>query len=76
MRGERMLPLMPYNYFRHMSDGDARSVVAFLRTLPPAEPCPQPLAADTSSGGCGGCGDLEEATALLAELEAWMPARY
>ena len=33
--GRTLFPLMPYEYFRHMSDEDLASVVVFLRTLPP-----------------------------------------
>ncbi|HEY1434952.1 MAG TPA: cytochrome C, partial [Thermoanaerobaculia bacterium] len=34
-KGEALFPMMPYPYFREMSDEDARSVVVFLRTLKP-----------------------------------------
>ena len=34
-KGQALFPMMPYLYFREMSDEDARSVVAFLRTIPP-----------------------------------------
>jgi mono/diheme cytochrome c family protein len=33
--GQAMFPMMPYKFFRSMSDEDVRSVVAFLRTLKP-----------------------------------------
>jgi mono/diheme cytochrome c family protein len=33
--GKALFPMMPYPYFRSMSDEDVRSVVAYLRTLPP-----------------------------------------
>jgi mono/diheme cytochrome c family protein len=33
--GHALFPLMPYTYFRSMSDEDVYSVVAFLNTLPP-----------------------------------------
>jgi mono/diheme cytochrome c family protein len=33
-QGEALFELMPYSAFRHMSDDDAQSVVAYLRTLP------------------------------------------
>ncbi|MEO8218371.1 MAG: cytochrome C [Acidobacteriota bacterium] len=33
--GTALFPMMPYQKFRKMSDEDARSVVAYLRTLPP-----------------------------------------
>lgn len=32
--GGAVFPMMPYEYFHEMSDEDARSVVAYLRTLP------------------------------------------
>ena len=32
--GVALFPMMPYEYFRAMSDEDAKSVVAYLRTLP------------------------------------------
>ena len=30
-----MVPLMPFAYYQHLSDEDARSVVAYLRSVPP-----------------------------------------
>src|SRR6478752_4152457 len=30
-----MVPLMPFGYYQHLSDEDARSVVAYLRSVPP-----------------------------------------
>lgn len=33
--GRALFPMMPYEFFRHMSDEDVKSIVAFLRTLPP-----------------------------------------
>jgi mono/diheme cytochrome c family protein len=33
--GAALFPMMPYEYFRSMSDEDARAVVAYLRTLKP-----------------------------------------
>jgi len=33
--GKALWQLMPYRYFRHMSDEDLASVVVFLRSLPP-----------------------------------------
>jgi mono/diheme cytochrome c family protein len=33
--GQALFPMMPYQHFRHMSDEDAKSVVAFVRTLKP-----------------------------------------
>jgi mono/diheme cytochrome c family protein len=33
--GHALLPLMPYDHFRHMSDEDLASVVVFIRCLPP-----------------------------------------
>ena len=32
--GKALFPIMPYGHFRHMSDEDAKSIVAYLRTLP------------------------------------------
>lgn len=34
-KGDALFPMMPYPYFRQMSDEDVRSVVAYLRTLAP-----------------------------------------
>ena len=34
-KGEALFPMMPYPYFREMSDEDVRSVVVFVRTLKP-----------------------------------------
>ncbi len=34
--GETLFPMMPYPHYRSMSDEDALSIVAYLRTLPPA----------------------------------------
>jgi mono/diheme cytochrome c family protein len=34
-KGEALFPMMPYPYFHEMSDEDVRSVVVYLRTLPP-----------------------------------------
>jgi mono/diheme cytochrome c family protein len=33
--GNALFPIMPYGHFRHMSDEDAVSIVAYLRTLRP-----------------------------------------
>jgi mono/diheme cytochrome c family protein len=33
--GNALFPIMPYQHFRHMSDEDAASIVAYLRTLQP-----------------------------------------
>jgi mono/diheme cytochrome c family protein len=33
--GKALFPMMPYQHLRHMSDEDAKSVVAFIRTLKP-----------------------------------------
>ena len=33
--GEPLFPMMPYQHLRNMSDEDAKSVVVYLRTLPP-----------------------------------------
>jgi mono/diheme cytochrome c family protein len=33
--GNALFPIMPYGHLRHMSDEDAKSIVAYLRTLPP-----------------------------------------
>ena len=39
--GDALFPIMPYGHYRHMSDDDAKAIVAYLRTLAPqryAEP--------------------------------------
>jgi len=36
-KGEALFPLMPYNRFRHMSQEDLYSIIAYLRTLKPIE---------------------------------------
>lgn len=33
--GDALFPMMPYEHFRNMSDEDAKSVVAYIRTLKP-----------------------------------------
>ncbi len=33
--GKALFPIMPYGHFRHMSDEDGKSIVAYLRTLEP-----------------------------------------
>lgn len=33
--GNALFPIMPYGHYRHMSDEDAQSIVAYLRTLAP-----------------------------------------
>jgi mono/diheme cytochrome c family protein len=33
--GNALFPIMPYGHFRHMSDEDAKSIVAYLRTIAP-----------------------------------------
>lgn len=33
--GNALFPIMPYGHLRHMSDDDAKSIVAYLRTLQP-----------------------------------------
>lgn len=35
--GTGLFPMMPYTEYRHISDEDAHSVVAYLRSLPPAK---------------------------------------
>ena len=35
--GEAMFPMMPYQEYRHLSDEDLMSIVAYLRTLAPVE---------------------------------------
>ena len=35
--GRALFPLMPYPYYRHMSDEDAEAMVAYLRSLPPVK---------------------------------------
>jgi mono/diheme cytochrome c family protein len=35
--GEAMFPMMPYAEYRRMSDEDLKSIVVYLRTLPPIE---------------------------------------
>jgi mono/diheme cytochrome c family protein len=35
-KGQTLFPMMPYDVYRGLSDEDARSIVAYLRTLPPA----------------------------------------
>lgn len=32
--GKALFPIMPYGHYRHMSDDDAQSIVAYLRTIP------------------------------------------
>jgi hypothetical protein len=34
--GRTLFPMMPYMFFRSMSDSDAKALVAYLRTIPPA----------------------------------------
>jgi hypothetical protein len=34
--GSALIPVMPYEHFRHLSDEDLASVVVFLRSLAPA----------------------------------------
>jgi hypothetical protein len=36
-KGEALFPLMAYNRFRHMSQEDLYSIIAYLRTLKPIE---------------------------------------
>jgi mono/diheme cytochrome c family protein len=33
--GDALFPIMPYGHYRHLSDADAHSIVAYLRTLAP-----------------------------------------
>jgi mono/diheme cytochrome c family protein len=33
--GSLLIPLMPFEFYQHLSDDDARAVVAYLRTVPP-----------------------------------------
>ncbi|HEX6098153.1 MAG TPA: c-type cytochrome [Thermoanaerobaculia bacterium] len=33
--GKALFPIMPYGHYRHMSDDDAKAIVAYLRTLAP-----------------------------------------
>jgi mono/diheme cytochrome c family protein len=35
--GTRLFPVMPYHFYRAMSDDDVAAVVAFIRTLPPVK---------------------------------------
>ena len=34
--GRTLFPLMPYQYFRHLSDEDLASVIVYVRSIPPA----------------------------------------
>jgi mono/diheme cytochrome c family protein len=36
-KGEALFPMMPYEHFRVMSDEDAKSIVAYIRTLKPVD---------------------------------------
>jgi hypothetical protein len=39
--GNALFPIMPYGHYKHMSDDDAKAIVAYLRTIAPrkyAEP--------------------------------------
>ena len=41
--GHFLMPLMPFGAYQHLSDEDARAVVAYLRTVPPyRQPKPRP----------------------------------
>ncbi|MBI3210763.1 MAG: cytochrome C [Candidatus Solibacter usitatus] len=42
--GHAMFPLMPYPYYAKMSDEDAYSLVAFIRTIPPVKAKQPPVA--------------------------------
>jgi mono/diheme cytochrome c family protein len=44
--GRQLFPMMPYARFRHMSDEDVYSLVAFLNTLPPVQHKVQPSEVD------------------------------
>lgn len=33
--GSALFPMMPYEYYRHMSDSDVQALVAYMNTLPP-----------------------------------------
>lgn len=44
--GHAFFPVMPYTYYRHMNEEDAKSVVAYLRTLKPIENTPPASKAD------------------------------
>lgn len=35
--GARLLPIMPYGYYHHMTDADARALVSYLRSVPAVE---------------------------------------
>jgi cytochrome c553 len=41
--GRALHPIMPYRYYRRLTDEDARAVVAFLRSLKPIEHAVEPL---------------------------------
>lgn len=36
-KGEALFPMMPYKFYREMSDEDVKSVVVYLRTIPPVQ---------------------------------------
>jgi mono/diheme cytochrome c family protein len=40
--GERLIPVHPYTVFNGMAEGDLKSVVAYLRTVPPVRRANQP----------------------------------
>ncbi len=44
--GRALFPLMPYPYYRHMSDEDAEAIVAYLRSLPPVKKKQRPTRID------------------------------
>ena len=39
--GRFMVPLMPYNAYKHLSDDDGKAVIVYLRSVPPAK-APRP----------------------------------
>ena len=44
--GHAFFPVMPYPYYRNMNEEDAKSIVAYLRTLKPIDNKPDPSKAD------------------------------
>ncbi len=63
--GRKLNSLMPWGYYRNMTDGDLKAIFAYLRTLPPVKHCisnTEPPRPCKRCGGTHGLGEYNEGT--------------
>lgn len=58
--GRRLNPIMPWGYFRKMTDDDLKAIYAYLKTLPPVKHRIDNTSPRTACRACGGSHGLGE----------------